>query len=262
LKIFQEPRSDPKISREIPLVLGNIRCSSSRTALAGALYHPDPVLSYRALQALNRIRDTQELSYAAQAFQPVVEFWARQYYNLVNLEAIHESSGPGGELLYRALGERKKNIIERIFRTLDLFLPRGDAHYCYRVIIENRHDLRDHAIELIDTQLNARLKAVLLPLLAESSCAQLAAAGQKLFNLSETAGAIISEALVETDPWIRCCLLAAIRERPQVNRVIFESVHRCCSDINALVRETAQWVMGGLQPAARSKDPTRHVNNN
>jgi ATP:ADP antiporter, AAA family len=262
VKILQDRKSDPRISREIPLVLGSIRCSYSRTALAGALYHPDPVLSYRALQALNRVRETQELSHAAEAFQPVVEFWARQYYSLVNLEAVHESNGPGGELLCRALGERKKNIIERIFRTLDLFLPRGDAHYCYRVIIENRHDLRDHAIELIDAQLNARLKAVLLPLLAESSCAQLAVAGRKLFHLSEPAGAIISEALVETDPWIRCCVLAAIREWSPVNRVIFESVQRCCSDINALVRETAQWVMEGLQPAAQSSDTTQHAENN
>jgi hypothetical protein len=33
-------------------------------------------------------------------------------------------------------------------------------------------------------------------------------------------------------------------------------VQRCCSDINALVRETAQWVMEGLQPAVRTHDRT------
>jgi AAA family ATP:ADP antiporter len=250
VKILQEPQSDPKISREIPLVLGSIQSTSSRSALAGALYHPDPVLSYRALQALNHIRETLELSYAAESFQPVVEFWGRQYYSLVNLESMRQSSGPGGRLLCRALDERKKNIIERIFRTLDLFLPRGDAHYCYRVIIEKRSDLRDHAIELIDTQLTARLKAVLLPLLADSSCAELARAGRKLFGFSDSPEAVISEALMETDPWIRCCLLAEIREWTQVNRSLFESVQRCSSDINPLVQETARWVMKGLVPAA------------
>jgi AAA family ATP:ADP antiporter len=261
-RILQDPKSDPKISREIPLVLGGVRCSSSRTTLAGALYHPDPVLSYRALQALNRIRDTQELSYAAETFQPVVQFWARQYYSLVNLESVNQSSGPGEKLLCKALDERKKSIIERIFRTLDLFLPKGDAHYCYRVIIEKRLDLRDHAIELIDTQLDFRLKAILLPLLAESSCAELALAGRRLFNFSDTADAVFSEALMETDPWIRCCVLAAIREWRQVNRGIFESVQRCCGDDNALVRETARWAMESLQPMAGTHDWNRHVENN
>ncbi len=262
VKILKERTSDPKISREIPLVLGLIRCSSSRTALAGALYHPDPVLSYRALQALNRIRETQELSYAAEAFQPVVEFWARQYYSLVNLESTNQSSGPCEKLLCRALDERKRNIIERIFRTLELFLPRGDALDCYRVIIERRLDLRDHAIELIDTQLNSRLKAVLIPLLAESSCADLAQAGRKLFNFSDTVDVIVSEALMERDPWTRCCILAAIREWRQVDRGIFESVQRCCGDINALVRETALWTMESLQSAARTHERTRYAEDN
>jgi ATP:ADP antiporter, AAA family len=262
VKILQAPKSDPRISREIPLVLGGIRCSSSRTALAGALYHPDPVLSYRALRALNRIRETQELSYATAAFQPVVQFWARQYYNLVNLESMNQSGGPGGKLLCRAIDERKKNLIEKIFRTLDLFLPRGDAHYCYRVIVEKRQDLRDHAIELIDTQLDSRLKELLLPLLAESSCAELAQAGRRLFNFSDAVDAVISEALLEADPWIRCCILAAIREWRQVSRDIYESVQRCCSDSNALVRETAQWIKETLEPAARIHGETRYVENN
>jgi hypothetical protein len=60
-------------------------------------------------QALGRIRDTQQLSYAAQAFQPVVKFRARQYYSLFNLESVCGPDGPGGDPPGRALGERKKN---------------------------------------------------------------------------------------------------------------------------------------------------------
>jgi len=257
-KILQEPESDPAIRREIPLILGGIRCSSSRTTLAGALYHPDPVVSYRAVQALNRIRELQDLSYTGDSFLPVVEFWARQYYSLTNLESFQESGGPCGKLLSRALEERKRNLIERIFRTLDLFLPRGDAHYCYRVIVEDRHDLRDHAIELVETQLHPRLKEVLLPLLSDSSRSELAAAGRKLFNLSDTADLVVSEALVETDPWIRCCLLAAIREWKQVSRVLTDSVQRYSTDFNALVRETAQWVLEGIQPSAMRTTGSAH----
>jgi hypothetical protein len=246
-KILRDPRADPRISREAPLVLGGIRCSSSRTALVGALYHPDPVISYRALQSLNRIRETQELSYTGESFQALVEFWARQYFNLANLESFQECRGPCGKLLSRALRERKRNFVERIFRTLNLFLPRGDAYYCYRVMVEDRRELRDHAIELIESQLSPRLKEVLFPLLSESSCAELARAGRALFSLSGTADAVISEALVEMDPWMRCCLLAAMREWPQVSRELSDSVQRCANDVNALVRETAQWVAEGFR---------------
>ena len=249
-KVLQEPKSDPAIRREIPLILGGIRCSSSRMNLVGAMYHPDPVVSYRALQALNRIRETQDLSYTGDSFQPIVEFWARQYYSLTNLESFQESQGPCGKLLNRALEERKRNLIERIFRTLDLFLPRGDAHYCYRVIVEDRHDLRDHAIELVETQLSPRLKEVLLPLLSDSGRSELAAAGRQLFNFSAKADSVVSEALVETDPWIRCCLLAATREWKQVSRVLTDSLQRCSTDINALVRETAIWALEGIQQSA------------
>jgi ATP:ADP antiporter, AAA family len=260
-KVIQDPHSDPKISREIPLILGSVRCSSSRTVLFSALYNPDPVISYRALQALNRIRETQDLSYAAGSFQPVVEFWARQFYSLINLESIHKSNGPCGKLLARVLEERKRNLVEKIFRTLDLFLPRGDAHYCYRVITEGRQDLRDHAIELIDSQLNPVLKGILLPLLSDSSCANLAREGRKLFNLADTADAIVSEALIETDPWMRSCILAAIRDWPQPTRVAFESVQRYCNDANALVRETAQWVLEGLRSSAPHRNNQNAQNN-
>jgi len=257
VKVLQQPGSDPRISREIPLVLGSIRCSSSRSALTGALYHPDPVVSYRALQSLNRIREMQDISYAPESFQPVVEFWARQYYNLVNLESIHQGAGPCDKLLRRALAERERNIVERIFRTLDLFLPRGDAHYCYRVVVEDRRDVRDHAIELIEAQLSPRLKAVLLPLFADLGCDELALAGRKLFNLAGTVDSIISEALFETDPWMRSCIIAAIQEWRQVSRVAFESVQRCSSDLTALVRETAEWALAIIQSsAARTSDAT------
>ena len=250
--VLKKPEINSIIKREIPLVLGAISCSASRTALFGALFQPDPVVSYRALQALNRIRETQDLSYTHHAFQAVVEFWGRQYYRLVNIESILELNKMNAGLLRRALGERKKTTIERIFRTLNLFLPRGDAHYCYRILMEGRYELRDHAVELIETQLNARLKDIVIPFLSESNCVKLAQAGKKIYSLAENFDAIMSEALVEADPWFRCCLLSALRETRNVSREILESVQSCSRDFNILVRETAQWTLEGLSSSTAS----------
>ena len=263
--LLRDPGADPRIKREIPLVLGGIRCSSSRSALAGALYQTDPVVSYRALQALNRIRDVQDLSYSSETFLPLTEFWARQYYELVRLESAQEvDGGRCAKLLRRALHERKQSALERIFRILELFLPRGDAYHCYRVLTEHRHDLRDHAIELIDAQLSPRLKETLLPVFAEASTDELVRAGRKLYSLSESSEGIISDALMLADPWFRCCVLAATREAVLRNREAGvgwrESVQLCCSDIHALVRETALWTLEGFSsPAILPTDTKPHA---
>jgi len=258
-KLLRDPAADPRIKREIPLILGDICCSSSRSALAGALYHTDPVVSYRALQALNRIRDAQDLSYATETFLPLIEFWARQYYELAGLESVQEADGGRcARLLRRALQERKQSALERIFRILELFLPRGDAYYCYRVLTEHRHELRDHAIELIDAQLNPRLKAILLPVLAEAGIDELVRVGRELYFLPESSEGIVSDALTLTDPWFRCCVLAATREAVLRNREVGvrwrESVQLCCGDTDKLVRETARWTLEGFSSPA--KPPT------
>lgn len=253
--ILQDPSGDPRIKREIPLVLGDIHCSSSRAALVGALYQPDPVVSHRALTALNRIRDSQELSFAGDTFLPVVEFWARQYSRLISLESVQESGGGScAALLRRALQERKRSTLERIFRTLELFLPPGDAFYCYRVLAEHRIELRDHAIELIEAQLSPRLKEILLPIFTDSTVFAPDGAGRKSSGPSGAPDTVIAEALLENDPWFRCCLLAATRERllgeEEAVSSLLASVLYCVNDISALVRETALWTLEGLRPRA------------
>jgi AAA family ATP:ADP antiporter len=250
--LLQDPNTDPRIKREIPLVLGSIRCSASRAALVNALYQPDALASYRALKALNRARDVQDLSFTAGTFLPVIDVLARQYYGLASLESIkEENEGSGWKLLRRTLSERKTQILEKVFLTLDLFLPRGDAYYSYQILTRDRDELRDHAIELIDAQLNPHLKQTMLPLLTEQNVEELARTGRRLYQIPDAPAAILSEAILEADPWLRCCLMAAVRESAihagKGRGELMESVRRCCDDINPLVRETAIWTLEGIQ---------------
>ena len=68
---------------------------------------------------------------------------------------------------------------------------------------------------------------------------------------------IISDALLEADPWLRCCVLAAVRESAgrmgKARLGLMESVQRCCNDINPLVRETALWALEDLQAYSQSR---------
>ncbi len=250
--ILQEPTADHAIKREIPSVLGLIRSSSAREMIVSALYQPDPQVSYRALKALNRIRQFQDLSYSGGTFLPVVEFWARQYYTFVNLESVQErSEASSSRLLHRALLERKDRTMEKIFRTLELFLPRGDAYNCYQILIRQRGELRDHALELIDAQLDRQIKPILLPLLMELNADELARIGRRLYRLPDRPAAIISDALFGADPWFRCCVLAAVTDwslvKSESRSELITIVQHCGSDINPLVRQTANWVLSRLQ---------------
>jgi hypothetical protein len=90
-----------------------------------------------------------------------------------------------------------------------------------------------------------------LPLLTEPSTKELARTGRRLYRLPDEPAEIFSEALLEADPWLRCCLMAAVRESAirmgKARGGLMESVRRCCDDINPLVRETAVWTLEGLQ---------------
>jgi hypothetical protein len=185
----------------------------------------------------------------------VIELWARQYYGYLNLESVQEQYGGNSwRLLRRALSERKDWTLEKVFLTLDLFLPRGDAYYSYQILTRERGELHDHAIELIDAQLSPRLKQVVLPLLTERNHAELAGIGRRLYRLPSDPGEIILDALLEADPWLRCCVLAAVCEsaisKGEARLELIESVHRCCGDVNPIVRETAFWVLENLQAIA------------
>lgn len=231
------------IKREIPLILAQINSRNSRAGLVAALYLPDVNLSYRALKSLNKIRDHSDLSYDQTAFLPVLQIWAKQYYALLNIHLVLASrpKRPGGRLLSAAVEERLEWTIENIFRGLGLFMPMGEAYYSYLGYTSDRRELRANAVELTESRLPAELKTTLLPIFSEDDPQRLIAHGRKILGLPSDPGEVLSEVLFERDPWLKCCVLAAVAELAAED---FEKlVRRTTQDIHPIVRETAQWVL-------------------
>ena len=252
-EFLRNPAAGSYIKRQIPFILSRINTPSSRAGLVAALYSPDPVVSYDALKGLNKIRDSQDLSYLEESFWPLLQMWAKQHYELVNIESIPDKGeGSAWKMLRKTTDERIDWTIEKLFRGLELFLPRGDAYFSYLAYTGSRKELRENAIELIDTRIKGELRQTLLPIFSLESPLEVAARGRKLFGLASDREAILSDALLELDPWLQCCVLAAVKEEPKP--VLEKGVRRACQHIDPLVRETAQWVLSSMKSSASEKE--------
>ncbi len=259
--LLRNPDVDLAIKREVPLILGQIRTSAARAALMVALFWPDPVISFRALKVLNKTRAYRELSYVGVSFVPVLMQWARQYYQARNLESVvppdvggrKEDSARSPEntrawrLLLKVVRERQSWSVEKIFRTLDLFLPRGEGYLSY-LAMDDRTLIRDNAIELIDLRLKGEAKQVLIPIFGEKDRNEQVKIGRRLFGLPVEKEAVIREALFDADPLVRASVLAVVGEEGLTG--LLEDVKKASQDANKLVRETAELVLRNLSRAA------------
>ncbi len=247
LNLLHDPEADIRVKQEIPLVLGRIKSSSARSALLIALYWPDAVVSFRALKMFNKTRASHDLSYSEASFLPVLMQWARQYYQTANLFTVaRRKQSAAWKLLRKAAEERCSWSVEKIFRTLELFLPRGDAYLSYLAIQGDRKQLRDNAIELIELRLKGEIKQALLPIFAvnETREDEAIAIGRDLFALPSGTPEVLRDGLFFSDSLVQCCIMAVIREEGLVQ--LKEGVEHVADSAHPLVRETARWALQSL----------------
>ena len=241
--VIREPETAPAVRLSVPLILREIGSRRAQQALFQCLYLQDSVVSFRALKSLNKIRDDRGLMLEPEFFLPILQIWAREHYELINLELLLGGDGERGtrRLLQKAVTERIDRGIERIFRGLALFLPGADAHSSYRAYIGNKTVLRENAIELIDSLVKGELRQTIMPILTEESAGKKAQVGRTVFSLSGNLEQVLSDALFQADPWLKCCLLAWIKEEGKSR--LRARVQDACQDGHAIVRETAQWAL-------------------
>jgi hypothetical protein len=249
LGLLRDPQVDLEIKRQIPFILAQINTSSARGVLVAALYSYDAVVAFRALKGLNKIRDESSLSYSQDSFIPLLQIWAKEYYGLVNIEVLlRTQQSPASRLLRKVLKERINSNIEKIFRGLDLFLPHGDAYFSYLGFTSSRQDLKDNAIELIDSRIKGELRQTLLPIFSEYSTIDVVRKGREIFKLPSNPEAALLEVFFQGDPWLKCCVITAIKEE-KVEELKGQIV-QACDDINPIVRQTAQWALASWESAA------------
>jgi hypothetical protein len=171
-----------------------------------------------------------------------LQIWARDYYGLLNLDLVLRSqSSPASRLLQKTLKERINSSVEKIFRGLDLFLPHGDAYFSYLGFISSQNELKESAIELIDSRIKGELRQTLLPIFSEVHPFDVVRKGREIFRLPADLESVLAEAFFQADPWLKCCTIGAVAAERMTG--LKDKVRQACDDINPLVRETAQWAL-------------------
>ncbi len=241
--VIQQVETIPAVRVSVPLILGEIGSQEAQRALFQCLYLQDSVVAFRALKSLNKIRHQGKLMFEADSFLPILQIWAREHYELINLELLLGGDGERGirRLLQKTVTEHIDWGIERIFRGLALFLRAADAHSSYRAYVGDQTVLREHAIELIDSLVKGELRQTIMPILTEESPQKKAEIGRRIFRLSGNLEQALSDTLFQADPWLKCCLLAWIKGEGKSG--LRERVVDACEDRNAIVRETALWAL-------------------
>lgn len=251
--VLLDPKSELFLRREIPVVLTRIATESAKDALLLGLYNSDSVTSFYALRGLNQLRDESVLKTNPLTYYPILQLWARQYYQLLALKQLLAEDDPVWSLLKKTVNERLKQTLEKIFRGLQLFFPKGDAYISYLAYTGAQEGLQENAVDLMDVRIKGELRQSLLPIFSERKEEQLVRVGHELFGIPLEIETQFSAILLENDPWLKCCIItAAVSHRIESLR---EHISQISSDPDPLVRETAQWATKKWKEAAAPLNP-------
>jgi AAA family ATP:ADP antiporter len=246
--LLADEAGDPLIRREIPWVLGRIATVPSCELLLNRLDDCDRQVRYRSVKALNRMREQNpDLPRPRPAIRSRIFAETGAYYEtLLACRSLAAPHGTGGSaLLLTSLRARMGQNLEMIFRLLGLQYPVRDIYSAFSALRGGGGGRRTSAIEFLDSLLSRDLRAVILPLVEESSTERLADLAARNFGVRMKTREEALEALLEqNDEWLVACALheigsGGIKAKEGRCRALME-------DGRPLVRETASWAVRRL----------------
>jgi HEAT repeat protein len=247
--LLADQKAESQVRREIPWVLGRIVTMPSCELLLRRLDDSDKSVRYRSVKALNRMREhNPDLPPFRPAIDACIFAETREFYQaLVACQSLAEPLGRGTTaLLVKSLRERMERNLELIFRLLGLQYPMRDIYSAYSALRGTRPAWRTAAIEFLDSLLRQDLRAVILPLLEESSPERLIEIARRDFDLRpRRREEVLRTVLEHNDEWLVAC---ALHEAGSTHEKGLENeCRRFAEDDRPLVRETAAWAVRQLE---------------
>jgi hypothetical protein len=240
---------DFSIRRNIPRVLRLIPTQQSVDALTDNLLRVVPELRSPIVRALSHLRAKQPgLTFNRETLKNALRHQAQVYYEVYQiLQLYREQYGAREEdtrrtLLKRALAEKLVKSREQMFNLLALQYPAKDIYNAYQGILSDKKTLRASGIEFLENLLRKEVKEFLVPILEESSSAEMINRGRRLFKVKITDWEEGIKHLIRgDDPWLKACALFGvdISASNELKRLAEEMR----SDAEPLVRETALLVL-------------------
>ena len=167
---LRDPGEDLWIRRHIPATIARIPCQKSMDILVEALDEKDGFLRFHVIAALERIyRIEPELSINRQRIEALIQEESARYMQYRRLyRLLFESQSYSKEsLLARAIGEKMKRGVDRIYRLLSLLYPWKDIAAARHTIEHGDTRSRAGTLEYLDNVLAGGLRKTLIPLLED-----------------------------------------------------------------------------------------------
>jgi AAA family ATP:ADP antiporter len=159
-RYLNDPDEPMEVREKIPQVLFRIGTPEAATALIDSLIQPDPDFRLRIIAALNKFQELRRnLTFDREAVETAMIAELTGHYR--SYQILGSEGGVADEDLQKSM----RAELERIFRLMKLLFPAIDLQSAFLGIHSNDPVMHSNALEFLDNTLNARLRALLVPLL-------------------------------------------------------------------------------------------------
>lgn len=238
--------TDPAVRERIPSVLRAIGSSQAVTLLVQCLGHEQGRVREAAIQAIERLRqeDPKNLLVPAERVDDEITAEAQRYHRLLSqLIAVASEQGPVVRFLRAQLKDELRRARGRALSLIRLRLGPKSAQAVARGLESGRKDLRDNALELIDSALPRSLRGLVVPILEEEVATAVEVHQRDSFRYPSPPPEEALDALARgAHPWLAASALRVASERrlPRAREIAAGLV---VSEVRVL-REEAQRIVG------------------
>jgi AAA family ATP:ADP antiporter len=233
------------VRKSLPRVISRIPEQHAVDVLTQCLKIAPSALIYDVVKGLNRLRSKQaHLNFATADLEVILIDETKIYYEVAQVEHALVATVDEESLLLlrRTLSEKRRAILERIFRLLGLIYAQRDIYNAYLGIVSGVNRRRANAVEFLDNLLRGELKRYLTPILDDPSEDAIRQRGRELYQIKiESRQAALHYLIAGRDNWLRACAVFAVRQTDSQD--IRELVGKAARDRDPLVKETAQLVL-------------------
>jgi ATP/ADP translocase/HEAT repeat protein len=252
LPVLQTALADPAqptvVRAKIPRVMSKIPVQHCADLLLGVFERAESYLKAPILKALAVLgADHPEIRFSRQEIERLIIQEAEAYYRLAQgMDAIAPSEGAPGELMTKVIGEKRQDLLERIFGLLQLAYDPQDIKNAYEGIRRDNPRIRASALEFLDNLLKKEVKTYIFPIIDDAELDEAIRRGQELFDVSVRSRQEALLRLIETDdPWLRA--VAIYNVTPEDFELVRELILDSQKDASQVVREAAELALSRIE---------------
>jgi len=168
--LLADTSEQPWVRRHIPATLARIPCQASMNALVQALSERDGFLRFKVVDAIGAIRRRNPgLTFNTDAIEHLIHGETARYYTYLTLRHNIVTRDQEGErtLVVRALDDKLKRTLDRIYRELALLYPWKEVAAARRTIESGDVHARANAVEFLDTLMTGTVRKRVTPIIED-----------------------------------------------------------------------------------------------